>query len=286
MRIATALIAMTLVAPGVHAQDHSAHAGHAQMMARSIGGTFELRSVDGVALPAPFPSRPGARMVGGSLELALVRPDTGRFVVRFRTVAAPGDTAITAVLEGAVRVVSDSLLFWPVGAESRPPVRFRYVWTPARAIDLIDEEAHRWAYGAATADTAFTRVQSRGRAVMGVDQYTSTHVFESLPDGGRIVLQRDAADPVGESTIRAHLRDIATRFERGDFTLPGQVHGMDEVPGTKVMAERRRRIRYRMKPLPRGGEVRIITTDAAALAAVHEFLAFQRMDHRAGGHDH
>ena len=38
-------------------------------------------------------------------------------------------------------------------------------------------------------DSAFAQVQERGRAVMGVDQYTSTHVFESLPDGGRIVLQ-------------------------------------------------------------------------------------------------
>ncbi len=135
-------------------------------------------------------------------------------------------------------------------------------------------------------DSAFAQVQERGRAVMGVDQYTSTHVFESLPDGGRIVLQRDPEDPVGESTIRAHLRDIRARFERGDFSLPGMVHGMSEVPGTKVMAARRRRIRYQVKNLPRGGEVRIVTTDAAALAAVHEFLAFQRMDHRAGGHDH
>lgn len=135
-------------------------------------------------------------------------------------------------------------------------------------------------------DTAFARLQERGKQVMGVDQYTSTHRFESLPDGGRIVLERDPEDPVGASTIRAHLRDVRARFERGDFTLPGVVHGMAEVPGTKVMTARRRRIRYQVKDLPRGGEVRIVTTDAAALAAVHEFLAFQRMDHRAGGHDH
>jgi hypothetical protein len=31
--------------------------------------------------------------------------------------------------------------------------------------------------------------------------------------------------------------------------------------------------------------VRISTTDAAAVAAVHEFLAFQRGAHHAGGHD-
>jgi hypothetical protein len=33
--------------------------------------------------------------------------------------------------------------------------------------------------------------------------------------------------------------------------------------------------------LPGGGEVRIRTASPAALAAIHEFLAFQRMDHRA-----
>lgn len=135
-------------------------------------------------------------------------------------------------------------------------------------------------------DSAFALVQSRGAQVMGVDQYTSTHVFESLPDGGRIALQRDAVDPVGEATIRAHMRDIAARFSRGDFTLPGVVHAMPEVPGTRVMAQKRRRIRYRVQDLPRGGQVRIVTKDPAAIEAVHAFLAFQRMDHRAMGHDH
>ena len=81
-------------------------------------------------------------------------------------------------------------------------------------------------------------------------------------------------------------KKIRARFARGDFTLPGVVHAMAEVPGTRVMTARKRHIRYRMNELPRGGEVRIVTTDAEALAAVHEFLAFQRMDHRAGGHDH
>ena len=42
-------------------------------------------------------------------------------------------------------------------------------------------------------DTAFASMQSRGEVVMGVDQYTSAHVFEDLPDGGRIVLDRDDA---------------------------------------------------------------------------------------------
>jgi hypothetical protein len=35
----------------------------------------------------------------------------------------------------------------------------------------------------------------------------------------------------------------------------------------------------------RGAEVRIHTTDPVALAAVHEFLAFQRIAHHAAAHE-
>jgi hypothetical protein len=129
-------------------------------------------------------------------------------------------------------------------------------------------------------DTVFVNLQERGESAMGVDQYTSTHRFEPLPDGGRIELQRDAADRAGVATIRAHMRDIADRFSRGDFTIPGFVHAR-EVPGTRVMAERKGQITYEMRELPGGAEVRIRAADAAAIAAVHEFLAFQRADHRA-----
>jgi hypothetical protein len=43
-------------------------------------------------------------------------------------------------------------------------------------------------------------------------------------------------------------------------------------------------ISYTVRDLPRGGELRITTRDPAAIAAVHDFMAFQRMDHHAGGH--
>jgi hypothetical protein len=136
------------------------------------------------------------------------------------------------------------------------------------------------------ADSAFNEVQARGRAAMGVDQYTSTHRFDSLDDGGRIELQRAADDAEGTAVIRAHLQDIVRAFTAGDFSIPGFVHDR-VVPGTDVMAARRAGIRYEYRPLPRGGEVRITTSDPAALAAIHAFLAFQREDHRAGGHpDH
>jgi hypothetical protein len=137
-----------------------------------------------------------------------------------------------------------------------------------------------------SADSAFAAMQARGQTAMGVDQYTSTHLFEDRPDGGLIVLQRDAADSadkVGIATIRAHMTDIAVRFSQGDFSLPGMVHAMT-VPGTEVMTARRAHIAYIVDTLPRGGEVRIVTSDSAAIAAVHEFLAFQRSEHHAMDH--
>ena len=51
------------------------------------------------------------------------------------------------------------------------------------------------------ADRDFAAVQARGKVAMGVDQYTSTHRFESLPDGGRIVLRRDPADTAGVAVL-------------------------------------------------------------------------------------
>jgi len=131
----------------------------------------------------------------------------------------------------------------------------------------------------ANTDSAFAAVQARGQVAMGVDQYTSTHQFDVLPDGGRIELQRNVDDPAGIATIRAHLQDIAKAFGSGDFSTPAFVH-MQTVPGAPVLAARRRLITYAFTPLPRGGALRITTTDPEALAAVAQFMAFQQIDHR------
>jgi hypothetical protein len=137
------------------------------------------------------------------------------------------------------------------------------------------------------ADSAFAAVQARGADArgMGVDQYTSVHRFDALADGGRIELQRGVDDSAGVVAVRQHLRTIASAFQSGDFSTPAFVH-MQDVPGTRVMAAKRHAIAYSYTDLPRGGEVRITTRDAAAIGAVHAFIAFQRTDHRAGGAEH
>ena len=117
---------------------------------------------------------------------------------------------------------------------------------------------------------------------MGVDQYASLHHFDNLRDGGRIQLQAKAGDAKATATIRAHLRGIARSFAAGDFSDPMAVHAR-AVPGTAVMAAKKDGVRYTYRDLPRGGEVRIRSADPEAVRAVHEFLAFQRGDHRSPG---
>ena len=87
-----------------------------------------------------------------------------------------------------------------------------------------------------SADSAFTLVQARGHAAMGVDQYTSSHRFESLPDGGRIsVFGATLATP--PAWHKSGLTWAIAVGSRVDFALPGFVHERD-VPGTAVMAAR------------------------------------------------
>lgn len=142
--------------------------------------------------------------------------------------------------------------------------------TAQHAHDDMDTSAH---------DSAYAAMQDRGR-IMGVDQYTSTHHFDDLPNGGRITLVRNVDDAAGTARIQQHLRSIAAAFKAGDFTSPMAVHRTD-VPGTTVMAAKRAVIDYSVRTLPRGAELIIHTTDAAALHAIHEFLAFQRTEHHA-----
>jgi hypothetical protein len=156
----------------------------------------------------------------------------------------------------------------------------------ALAAVACDKTAFRDPSDTRSADSAFAAVQSRGQRVMGVDQATSSHVFEDLADGGRIVLERDdASDTAAIGMIRRHMRQIAVDFSNGDFSKPFAVHAT-EIPGSKVLASLRSAITYGASDLPRGAEVRITTTNAQAITAVHAFLAFQRSEHHAAGHQH
>jgi hypothetical protein len=121
-------------------------------------------------------------------------------------------------------------------------------------------------------------MQGRGQVAMGVDQYRSTHQFEALANGGRIELQKNDSDPRDVAAIRSHLKEVMSKMRRGDFSTSEFVHAQ-EPGGARVMAARKDFIHYSYGDLPRGGEIRMTTTDAEALHGIHAFIAFQQNQH-------
>ena len=117
--------------------------------------------------------------------------------------------------------------------------------------------------------------------VTGVDRAKPVHVFDVLPNGGVIELQRTADDTAGIRAIRTQLRGIARSFSAGDFSGPADIR-MRAMPGARVMADRRNYIRYDYFNLPRGASLRITTMDVAARKAIWDFIKYQRYEHIAG----
>jgi hypothetical protein len=117
-------------------------------------------------------------------------------------------------------------------------------------------------------------------AVMGFDQSKAVHKFSLFEDGGAIQISvTDPADTTNRDAIRAHLPHIAARFGQGHFESPQRVHDTTTVPGTAALSEHKDKITYTYVETSAGGRVDIVTTDPAALAAVHEFLKFQIRAH-------
>ena len=116
----------------------------------------------------------------------------------------------------------------------------------------------------------------------GMSHDATTHHFRLFADGGAIELRaNDAADAASVDAIRTHLRSVADAFSASDFSAPLFVHGRTP-SGVDTMKSMKEVIRYRYEALPDGGRIRIATSDARALAAVHDFLRFQIEEHRTG----
>lgn len=130
-------------------------------------------------------------------------------------------------------------------------------------------------------DSAYKAMKKRGAMMMGVDQDRSTHHFTDLPDGGQIELVSNVEDTAATRRIREHFGEIEKAFAEGDFSIAVMVHDQD-IPGTVTMKARASAITYRKQEVPRGARLRITTTDPDAIAAIHQFLLFQRTEHHAG----
>lgn len=137
--------------------------------------------------------------------------------------------------------------------------------------------------GTARAHQDHPSAHDRAGSVMGFDQSRTAHHFLLFQDGGAIeVTVKDSADTADRDAIRSHLPHITRMFASGDFDAPMLVHDSKNVPGTKVMAKLKDRIRYSYTEVPAGGRVNIVSSDRDAIDAVHEFLKFQIAEHKTG----
>jgi hypothetical protein len=122
-------------------------------------------------------------------------------------------------------------------------------------------------------------LKKRGAIAMGFDQDRTTHHFRTAADGGTIEVEvNDPADAASRAQIRAHLKEIAAAFSRGDFDKPFQTHA-EVPPGVPAMTRLKDAIAFTYRDTPNGGRVQIRTTNVEAIEAVHAFLEYQIREH-------
>jgi hypothetical protein len=125
-------------------------------------------------------------------------------------------------------------------------------------------------------------MNARGEKAMGFSQTATTHHFTLLPDGGFVQVQaNDAKDAENRDHIRMHLQMQSKRFAAGDFSNSEMTHAR-VLPGTPQMQTLKSAITYKYEEIERGARLRITSKDAAAVAAIHDFLKFQIEDHKTG----
>ena len=125
-------------------------------------------------------------------------------------------------------------------------------------------------------------MKQHGQMAMGFDQDKATHHFTLTPTGGAIaVIANDAADQITRDQIRVHLQEIARAFAAGDFEKPLMTHG-EVPPGVSGMQRHKGDITYAFEANERGERVRITTSNADSVNAIHDFLRYQIREHRTG----
>ena len=131
-------------------------------------------------------------------------------------------------------------------------------------------------------ETRQEEVAERGAEVMPFDLEKTTHVFEPTQAGGvQKVVADDPSDGEQIALIRAHLREEADAFRRGDLSDPAEIHGQD-MPGLEKLEAGATKIDIRYSELPDGAQIEYETDDPALGSALHKWFDAQLSDH--GGH--
>ena len=120
----------------------------------------------------------------------------------------------------------------------------------------------------------------RGNIAMGFDQDKIKHNFTATEGGGRITITSLSANDTSTiNQIREHIKDIQKDFSNGNFTRPYFIHAQ-EVPGTKIMSEKRDLIKYSINELTNGSELVLNTANKELVIAIHKFIVYQNNAHQ------
>jgi hypothetical protein len=120
---------------------------------------------------------------------------------------------------------------------------------------------------------------ARGNIAMGFNQSKIMHHFIATPTGGEImIVALNSSDNDTIKQIRNHVLDIQNEFSQGNFTKPFFIHAQ-QVPGTKLMGEKKDLIRYSIKQINNGSVLLLTTNDQQLIVAIHQFIAFQTAQH-------
>jgi hypothetical protein len=128
-------------------------------------------------------------------------------------------------------------------------------------------------------DMTMMKMMERGDIAMGFNQNKITHHFVATPDGGKIIITAlNGSDKQTIDEIRNHTLDIQKDFSEGNFTKPFFIHAQ-QVPGTKVMSEKKDLIKYNIRNLNDGSSLQLTTNDKELIAAIKQFMEFQAREH-------
>ena len=135
--------------------------------------------------------------------------------------------------------------------------------------------------GRAPAQTAQEHVHSSAHTVMPFDMSKTVHIFRMTEQGGiqRVVI-KDSSAKEQVSLIQQHLQHEAERFQTGDFSDPGKLHGKD-MPGLKDLQTAGSRIKVSYAALSDGAQITFTTDDRHLLTAIHRWFGAQLSEHGA-----
>lgn len=129
-------------------------------------------------------------------------------------------------------------------------------------------------------------VAARGAQVMPFELGATSHVFTKNRNGGlQLVLVKNPEDKEQLRLVRSHLREIAGRFQTGDFSAPTRIHGVS-MPGLEQLAQARPgEITIHYRELSNGAQIRYATSNPALVPALHQWFDAQLSDHGADAHE-